>query len=204
MKPNTKTAKAINLSNGMVALVDAEDYEELSKYAWGWLSAGGYAVRGGKTPTGRRKTIFMHKEIMPAPRGWVTDHINSNPLDNRRANLRICRQRYNTANRTKRPGTVSKYKGVNRVIGKNGNVYWRTECAHVHVSHSATEEEAARVYDRRAWELWGNFAKLNFPDTDPSTYPPIVCALHRYYGGAKCARCGHPAPADYKPRRKGN
>ena len=67
------------------ALVDDDDFDEMSKYQWFWDR--GYAgIRRGK------KTIYMHRLINKTPTGKITDHINRNKLDNRKENLRTCGQ----------------------------------------------------------------------------------------------------------------
>ena len=69
--------KQIPLGEGFYAYVDAADYEWLSQ--WTWRLHNGYAARREKS-----KLIFMHREIMQAPRGKVVDHKNRNKLDNTR------------------------------------------------------------------------------------------------------------------------
>lgn len=79
------------------ALVDDEDYDYLSQWRW-HLHSAGYAARSIK-PGGRRVTILMHREIMQPPATLYIDHLNHDPLDNRRSNLRIVDNRVNQRNR---------------------------------------------------------------------------------------------------------
>lgn len=83
---------------GKFAIVDDEDIEKVMAYKW-HLSDSGYAVN--RT---RGKTVRMHRLVNGTPEGMVTDHINRNPLDNRKANLRSCTQKVNAMNGSGRWG----------------------------------------------------------------------------------------------------
>jgi hypothetical protein len=155
--------KAIPLADGFYAYVDAADYEWLSQYNWR-IFGGGYAARHE-----RGKMVFMHREIMKPPKGMVVDHIDGSKANNCRFNLRVCTRQENQRNRAKTTGGASRFKGVwfEKRKGK-----WR---AMIHLSgksiflgYYAQEEEAARAYDRKAVELFGEFARLNFPEEWPA------------------------------------
>lgn len=94
--------KAIKLSgkraNGAYALVDEDDYERIKAMGSWYLSDTGYAVRRNVVD-GRKQTIRMHRIVNNAPGGMVTDHLNNNRLDNRKANLRVTTQAENAKNR---------------------------------------------------------------------------------------------------------
>lgn len=156
------TVRRIALANGRFAIVDAADYEWLSQYKW-FLVGNGYAARREKG-----KTILMHREIMQAPEGMVVDHIDGNPMNSRRANLRTCTSAENMHNTAKRTGATSRFKGVyfNRRVGKwcariqfKGKDFW--------LGYFDDELEAAHAYDRKAVELGIEFARLNFPEEWP-------------------------------------
>lgn len=89
-----------SLGRGKHTLVDADDYEWLSHWSWN-LSRRGYASATITVSRGVKKKLCMHRLIMGTPmRGWETDHINRDRLDNRRANLRIVTGYENRMNRT--------------------------------------------------------------------------------------------------------
>lgn len=96
-----------------------------------------------------------------------TDHVNGIGLDNRRENLRPCNQSQNGGNsqKTKR-NTVSSYKGVWFDPSRDK---WESKIAFnrktIHLGRFDSEEKAARAYDDKAQELFGEFARLNFPPT---------------------------------------
>ena len=66
---------------------------------------------------GKNKTITLSRYIMRAGKGEMVDHINRNPLDNRRCNLRIANGRLNALNRKVKNNTglicvhVTNYNG---------------------------------------------------------------------------------------------
>ena len=148
----------ISLSQGQFAIVDADKYEWLMQWKWciheskfGYA----YAVRGEKG-----KTISMHRQILNCKKGEHTDHINHNTLDNKISNIRKCTIAQNQYNAMPRKGT-SEYKGVYRHRNK-----WHSEVVfkgkHYHLGFFESEIEAAKVYDAKALELFGEFAYTNF------------------------------------------
>lgn len=155
MESGTKT---IELSRGMVALVDAADFDWLSQWSWCAVPAsdGGtfYAQRSGN----RR----MHNAIMLPQRGQLVDHINRNGLDNRRSNLRLCSFRQNMANRSFKPG-VSGYRGVYRYRDRwSANISFNGRSKVIATFDNPTD--AARAFDAAARQHYGEFAVLNFPN----------------------------------------
>jgi hypothetical protein len=151
----------IPLGDGRYVYVDPADFEWLSR--WKWHVMGDYAARYEKG-----KVVLMHRQILPPPKGMIVDHVNRNKLDNSRANLRICTHRENTRNRAKPIGCASRFKGVCREK-KTGK--WKAAVRSgpepVYLGTFDDEVEAARAYDRRAVEVFGEFARLNFPDEWP-------------------------------------
>ena len=57
--------------------------------------------------------LSLHREIMNPPAGLLVDHKNGNPLDNRRANLRLATHSQNQCNKPKiSTKTSSRFIGV--------------------------------------------------------------------------------------------
>lgn len=175
-----KIAKEIQLSNGHTVLVDDEDYEWLNQWKWQYGS-GGYAVRKeylgyhylGYKKKGKdiTKSIPMHRLIMGVidnPDVQI-DHINGNPSDNRKENLRICTNAQNCRNRNKpNMETSSKYKGVSYYKATNSwSAHIKLNYKKTHIGYYTLEEAAAMAYNVMAKLYHGEFAKLNdidFPD----------------------------------------
>ena len=95
----------------------------------------------------------------------VIDHINRDCRDDRICNLRNGTNQENSFNRGSVPNSSSKYKGVSWDKARNK---WmsviRFNGVHNHIGRFDDEESGARAYDRKARELFGPRAYLNFPD----------------------------------------
>lgn len=157
--------KKIKLTQGQVALIDDEDFEFLSK--WKWHAIKGYrnfyAARCEPRPTNKSFTVRMHS-VLTGEAGSV-DHIDGNGLNNQKSNLRLCTVAQNNMNSKPYMNSTSKYKGVS--FDKDRNT-WRAaikkEGKDYSLRRHKTEESAARAYDKKAKELFGEFAYLNFKD----------------------------------------
>jgi hypothetical protein len=162
--------RKIYLTQGKYAIVDPERYEELAKYKWYATRSEGkfYAVRKIRVKVNGKyiqRGVRMHHEVLKPPYGKFTDHINHNRLDNRIENLRIATPLQNSWNMLKQNrNCTSKYKGVIWVKGKKK---WRAKLTFagrpVFIGYFDDEKEAAKAYDAKARELFGEFAWLNFP-----------------------------------------
>jgi hypothetical protein len=147
----------IPLSQGKFALVDDEDYETLAKFKWHYHSAG-YAARFGSRKHGH-KYYLMHRVILEPPQGFVTDHINHDKLDNRRANLRTATHAQNMFNTRISKNNTSGYKGVSfrESCGK-----WHASASiknkSKHIGFYQTPLEAHRAYCQFVEAHRGEFA----------------------------------------------
>ena len=147
------------LNKGKFTKVDLEDVEFISQWKW-CCDTNGYAVRIARV-RGGSKTIRMHRKIMNPLDHQVIDHINHDILDNRKKNLRICSQSENSANQRIKSNNSSGYKGV--CLIKNGRYRSRVmkDGKQVHLGYYSTAKEAGKAYNKKAKELFGEFAKLN-------------------------------------------
>ena len=155
-------AKLIPLTQGRFAIVDAEDYEWLKQYKWHTDKAQNtyYAVSQKN-----RKGFKMHRLITGAPKGLFVDHRDHNGFNNRRDNLRLCTNKENQQNKRPMRGKTSRYKGVHRCKSRK---MFRAKIRHngkqMHLGYFENEIDAAKAYDKKAREFFGEFAFLNFPD----------------------------------------
>jgi len=90
------------------------------------------------------------------PHGHI-DHINGVTTDNRIQNLRPCTLSQNAANSKARLGR--QFKGITQMRSGNFQVYLNRD----YIGVFGSAEEAARAYDAAAVSVYGEYARLNFP-----------------------------------------
>lgn len=154
--------KQIPLTQGQFALVDNEDFEELSKYKWyaQWEPHGQtyYAGRHLKNPS---TTFTMHRQVMGASPEQRIDHRDHNGLNNQKENLRLCTDVQNQRNQRKLKNKSSRFKGVCRNRYGGWRVYIVVNYKQKHLGHFVNEIDAALAYNKAATELFGEYALLN-------------------------------------------
>jgi hypothetical protein len=163
--------RLIRLAQPKYAKVDPADYKRLRKYEWFASAKAGncfYAKRHTTNGKTKQKLLYMHQEIIEVPQGMVTDHINHDSMDNRKANLRPATHAQNTCHRRKRSDAkTSKYKGVS---WKKNKRKWQAQIGFqkkdIYLGYFRDEIDAAKAYDRAAMKYHKEFAVLNFP-SDP-------------------------------------
>ncbi len=172
--------RKIYLGDGVYTILDPADYYRLRRFNW-YLQGNGtnlYAARNVRISPTKTKKVYLHREIINAPRGLVVDHKNCTSLDNRMANLRLATISQNACNtRRNKAGASSKFRGVS--LEKRINKYVAVIChqrKRYHLGTFTSEIDAARAYDAAARKYHGEFASLNFPDEN--CLPPERCTLN--------------------------
>ena len=158
-------AVRVPLTNGTVALVDMDDAERVLGYPWHRHTAG-YAARARRTEDGPGPgTIFMHRLILDAPAGVPVRRRNESRLDNRRANLLLATESQSWAGARLRGDNTSGYRGV--TWSKRGRWQAQIQVAgrRHFLGYFPSKEDAARAYDAAAREAFGEFARLNLPES---------------------------------------
>lgn len=151
--------------------LDDEDYVKITSYGGWTLDKDGYAIKTIKCDTTKSgfTTLKMHRIVSNAPQGIQVDHENRNKLDNRKSNLRFATGSQNRANQEKymRNGLkpASQYKGVDWVKQhKRWRARVRVDREEIYLGHFKSEQEAARAYDKKALEIFGEYANINFKE----------------------------------------
>ena len=103
-------------SKGEEFYFDLEDYDKIKTYCW-YLSNNKYLAAGNKN-------LLFHRLIMNCESNMVVDHINHNKMDNRKSNLRVCKQNNNSANCKVSKNNTS---GVTGVCWNNKRNKWEAK-----------------------------------------------------------------------------
>jgi hypothetical protein len=148
--------KKIYTKKGTEILIDDSDYEWLSQYKWYDKTA-----KHGIYPHTYfdKRNHYIGRLIMGLKHGdeRCVDHIDGNPLNNCRSNLRICTRAQNNANRH-RSNNRTGYKGVSKKIN-HYEVFIGDDRQYVGSFNSP--EKAALAYNRAAVQRYGEFAFIN-------------------------------------------
>ena len=168
MLPVLDACCTLQLSKGLNALVDAADFRELSRAKWFTSQTrrgGRFYAATDRSPDGASRRITLHRYLLGDPPGVLADHVNNDPLDCRRSNLRPASPSENTANMPKRSRGArvsSAFKGVARHAPTG---HWQAgicrDRRRYYLGVYPREAEAAVAYDRAAVLLFGAFARTN-------------------------------------------
>lgn len=151
--------KYIELTKGYKAIVDDEDYDWLIKFNW-HINNSGYAITNKRLNKDKRTVILMHRLIIKAKKGTLSDHINRNRLDNRKCNLRIVTRTQNAINRNIQTNNTSGYIGVSF---NNRDEFWVAHIKQQFIGNFTKARWAAMARDVWAKEHFkGELVTLNF------------------------------------------
>ena len=141
----------------IIVKIDKNDLEKCSKLTWH------YAKNKDSKYIQTRikgKMIKLHRYIMNINNSnLVVDHINRNPLDNRKSNLRICSYKENSFNKSIRVDNTS---GIPGVSFHKTNKKWRAKIKYnnltIHLGYFEDINEA--LINRRVAEeiLFGEYS----------------------------------------------
>lgn len=140
-------------------IVDTEDFDLITKNKW--KHKDGYIVKISTLK-------YLHRYIMDRyenVEGKDIHHIDHNPLNNSRSNLVACTHTENCRSQLKTKSKVtSKYKGVHwHIRRKKWMAQIKVNYRQIYLGSFVNEVDAAKAYDKKAKELFGEFAHPNFP-----------------------------------------
>ena len=146
-------------NSDLVVEVDEVDYLYFWMYSW-TLGKDGYAICSAQPYRNQRLHALIGKRMKIV---GMVDHADRNKLNCKRENLRPATQSQSTAN-SDRPNTTTGFRGVrvdtrtkkfSAMIFKDGQ--------HYYLGYFNCASEAAIAYDKKAIELYGEYAVTNFP-----------------------------------------
>ncbi len=147
--------QVIQLTRGYETVVDDEDYDDLIKYSWYASGLQGRPAR--RLKAGPRKLIYMYHHILSvlpwviSLNGYSVDHIDGDPLNNCRDNLRLVTQKDNMRN-------TIRY-GLNQGIAYDStHDKWKAyidqpDQPRINVGTFVTEDEARKAVQTKRLEL---------------------------------------------------
>ena len=130
------------------ALIDLDDIEKVKNYKWTF--DGRYVRKSGKER--------LHRFIMNCPKDMVVDHINMNPLDNRKCNLRICTMQQNNFNKKEQTNNTSGRVGV--TWDKQTNKWLaqiQVDGKNIKLGRFKNKEEAIRAREEAELKYFGEY-----------------------------------------------
>ena len=155
-------------SKGDKFYFDHQDYDLVSRYSWckdkdGYLTAG-----SGHDGTAKR----LHSLIMGKPeKGYVIDHINHNPKDNRRCNLRIVPFFVNCINTGIRATNKS---GITGICWEKSRNKWRVMIGYMNqnifIGRYNSLDDAIEARKNAEKKYFGEYAY----DVSSEMVPPII------------------------------
>lgn len=195
IKTNDKNIIKVKMSNeDGYTLIDKKDYDKMKHYACHLSKKDGYVKISVN-----RKCIPLHRFLMGVTDSKVyVDHINSDRLNNTRANLRLSNAKLNAQNTSKKGGgnSSSKYIGVyyynkskkwiSRTFNENKIIFY---CQSISEKVVAVKRDLFILdnpqyhyklnfkWDKEMTKLWREFIEL-----DDQIYKLLNCGTSKYIG----------------------
>lgn len=145
----------------MEILISPEDQWLLTAYRWRQDKLG-YVFFDAKMG-GRVVRFLMHRVIKNAPKGVLVDHIDGNPMNNRRENLRLCSHAENMKNRRGNRNSSTGVKGVSLAPGNRRFKYKaeiKADGNRLCLGYFEHVADAALAYRLAAITYHGEFARF--------------------------------------------
>ena len=136
------------------AIIDLEDVEFCSKYKWCCRNRG-YVIT---TIDGKKK--LLHRLLLKVEGKNPIDHINGNPLDNRKSNLRECTVQQNTMNTITCKSNKSGIKGVSFDKSRNKwRAYITLNDKQLYLGRYDAKEEAIEARKQAEIKYFGEYSR---------------------------------------------
>lgn len=149
------------LTKNRHALIDNDDWDLVKHFSWRALPTG-YVYTSLKRVNGKRQNLYLHRLLLGiTDKATQADHIDCNPLNNCRSNLRTCTPSQNQANKRLQQNNTTGYKGIR--FHKKTKL-WQATIKHngrtISLRYHKTKEDAYKAYCDASRLLKGEFARL--------------------------------------------
>ena len=153
--------KKIKLTKGYFTKVDDDDYERLAKVKWMAGTGTNYISAVRTDYTNGKHIQHMARAVVNAPIGKYVDHMNGDPLDNRKYNLRLCNSSQNQWNKkVAQKNNTTGYKGVVKE-GKGFKAQIKVNRKLRYLGCFKSRAMAGMFYNLAALWYHGEFSRLN-------------------------------------------
>ena len=136
---------------------DLEDYDLIKDCKWSRIGIGYVRAWNPKF----KKLVYLHRLIMnlDSKEKYEIDHINHNPFDNRKSNLRICSKSQNNMNKGIREDSSTEITGVrwnkNR---RKWESYIMVNQKNIYLGIYELKKEAVRARKKAEEKYFGEYA----------------------------------------------
>lgn len=132
--------------------IDIPDMEKIQQYYW-QVNSNGY-VRTNIN----NKEVLLHRFLINAPDDKIVDHINRDPLDNRKSNLRLCETIENARNKSLNRKNTSGVMGVSQLKDGTWTAYIMMYGENEHLYRGLSKEDAIKARLLAEKRLYKEFA----------------------------------------------
>ena len=156
-------------TDGYIFTLDLADIDFIEKRSY-HLSGSRKDIAGYVTYTkkcddsGRCKPHYIARDIMSCPEDKIVDYVDGDPLNLRRANLRVTNRQMDARNRRSQP---NKPIGISEYKRADGTSSWMVALTHNDVCRSKSfTSRIAALWQYDCWqvELTGTFGRLHMPE----------------------------------------
>lgn len=154
-------------------LIDDDEVENIKQYHWCIHHIGKqpiYAKQLNYAMTNDKRLLstyrLLHRLIMKPDKGYEVDHIDGNPLNMRKCNMRVCTHKQNGRNLSLSVLNTSGYKGV--TWDKSCHKWMahiRVNDKHITLGYFKDKEEAAKIREEAELKYFGKYSRLLSEET---------------------------------------
>lgn len=141
--------------NGNIVHIDGEDFEKVMRYQWHISTGYAYTQIDGKK-------ISLHRFLLKVPEDMHVDHIDGNPLNNKKTNLRFANRSQNMMNTKKYKNNKSGHKGV---YWNNQMKKWQAKInvnkKSIYLGSFESIERAVKAYNNAALVYHREYGRIN-------------------------------------------